>query len=130
MHTKIAVQRSRCVLGIVALACVLLTGTAVADEQKVVVRIPVSAKGLHLNDPAGARELYQRLNYAAYVACTRANRAGLAPSPDPRGCTEKALAAAVLSAHQPLLTQAYLAKHTVREALANGFELPAQMASK
>jgi UrcA family protein len=130
MHTKIAVQRSRCVLGIVALACVLLTGTAVADEQKVVVRIPVSAKGLHLNDPAGARELYQRLNYAAYVACTRADRVGLAPSPDPRGCAEKALAGAVRSANMLLLTQAYLETHTVREAIASGINLPPQMAAK
>jgi UrcA family protein len=130
MYTKTAALHVRCALAAAAVACALLTGVAVADQGNVVVGIPVSRQGLDLNDPAGARELYQRLNYAAYVACTRANRAGLAPSPDPRGCTEKALAAAVLSAHQPLLTQAYLAKHTVREALANGFELPAQMASK
>jgi UrcA family protein len=130
MYTKIAAQRTRCVLGPVALACVLLTGTAVADEKNVVVGIPVSGKGLDLNDPAGARELYLRLNNAAYVACTRANRVGLAPSPDPRGCSEKALAEAVRSANVPLLTQAYLATHTVREAMANGIKLPPQMAAK
>jgi hypothetical protein len=85
---------------------------------------------LNLNDPAGAREFYQRLNIAAYVACTRANRVGLAPSPDPRGCSEKALAEAVRSANVPLLTQAYLATHTVREAMASGIRLPPEMAAK
>jgi UrcA family protein len=130
MHTKIVVQRSRCVLGTVALACALLTGTAVADEHTVVVGIPVSGKGLHLSNPADARELYQRLNYAAYVACTRADRVGLAPSPDPRGCSEKALADAVRSANMPLLTQAYLETHTAREAMTSGIKLPPQMAAK
>jgi UrcA family protein len=130
MYSKTAAVRTRCTFAAAAVACALLTGTAVADEGNVVVGIPVSGQGLDLNDPAGARELYQRLAYAAYVACTRADRVGLAPSPDSRGCSEKALAAAVRSAHVPLLTQAYLAKHTIREALANGIELPTQMAAK
>jgi UrcA family protein len=130
MYTLTAALRTRCLLASVALACALLTGTAVADEHSVVVAIPVSGQGLNLNDPAGARELYQRLNYAAYVACTRSNRVGLAPSPDPKGCTEKALAAAIGSANAPLLTQAYLANHTVREAMAHGIVVPGQMASK
>jgi UrcA family protein len=130
MYTKTAALRARCTLATAALACALLTGTAGADEGTVVVGIPVNGQGLDLNDPAGARELYQRLDYAAYVACTRANRVGLAPSPDPRGCSQKALAAAVRSAHVPLLTQAYLARHTLREALANGIQLPPKMAAK
>lgn len=130
MYTKTAALRARCTLAATALGCALLTVSAVADEGKVVVRIPVNEQGLDLSDPAGARELYQRLDYAAYVACTRANRVGLAPSPDPRGCSERALAAAVRSAHLPLLTEAYLARHTLREALANGIQLPPQMAAK
>jgi UrcA family protein len=130
MYTQTAAQRARCLVGTVAVACALLTGTAVADEHQVAVGIAVSGQGLNLNNPAGARELYRRLNNAAYVACTRANRVGLAPSPDPQGCTDKALAEAVRSVNAPLLTQAYLTTHTVQEAIASGIKLPPQMAAK
>jgi UrcA family protein len=130
MYTRTAAQRTRCILGTVAVACALLTGTALADEHQVVVAIPVSGQGLNLNNPAGARELYRRLNDAAYLACTRTNRVGLAPSPDPQGCLAKALAQAVRSVNAPLVTQAYLATHTVHEAMVNGINLPPQMAAK
>ena len=67
MYTKTAAQRTRYTVATAVLACALLTGTAVADEHQVVVGIAVSGQGLDLNDPAGARELYERLSYAAYV---------------------------------------------------------------
>ena len=130
MYTQTAAQRTRCILGTVAIACALLTGTALADEHQVVVAIPVSGQGLNLNNPVGARELYRRLNDAAYLACTRTNRVGLAPSPDPQGCLAKALAQAVRSVNAPLVTQAYLATHTVHEDMVNGINLPPQMAAK
>src|ERR1700689_3083489 len=60
MYTQTAARRARCILGTVAVACALLTGTALADEHQVVVAIPVSGQGLNLNNPAGARELYRR----------------------------------------------------------------------
>jgi hypothetical protein len=42
----------------------------------------------------------------------------------------KAVAEAVRSVDAPLVTQAYLATHTVREAMAYGINLPPQMAAK
>jgi hypothetical protein len=57
-------------------------------------------------------------------------RVDLAPSPDPQGCYEKALGNAVRSAHLPLLTQAYLETHTLREAAARGIDLPVMIAAK
>jgi UrcA family protein len=130
MYTKTAAMSARCVLGAAALACTLFAGTGVAEDRKVIVAIQVNSQGLDLNQPAGAQKLYMRLKEAAYVACTRANRVGLAPSPDPVGCSEKALGDAIRTVNAPLLTQAYLATHTLREASARGIEVPAQIAAK
>jgi UrcA family protein len=109
---------ARRALGATAIAFALIAANAEAGGRDVTVGIAVNGRGLDLNQPAGARVLYQRLENAAYVACTRSNQVGLAPSSDPTGCTQKALANAIRSANVPLLTQAYLAKHTLREALA------------
>lgn len=130
MYSGIVATSTRSILAAVAIAGTLFAGSVAADDHKVIVAIPVNAHGLDLSQPAGAQQLYQRLEYAAYVACTRADRVGLAPSPDARGCSEKALANAVRSVNLPLLTQAYLGKHTLREALAHGIELPAELAAK
>jgi UrcA family protein len=130
MNTHLAPVQTRCVLAAAVAACTLFAGNVVAADRTVTVALRVDAHGLDLNQPAGARELYQRLENAAYVACTRANRVGLAPSTDPTGCQAKALAEAVRTTKVPMLTQAYLANHTLREAAARGIELPAQMAAK
>ncbi len=130
MYTRLLPVSARSKLAAIAIAGTLCAGTVAADDHKVIVAIPVNAQGLDLTKSAGAQALYQRLEYAAYVACTRANRVGLAPSPDVRGCSEKALANAVRAANTPLLTQAYLVKHTLREALARGIEVPAELAAK
>jgi len=127
MNIKTAVMSAWPVLGAIV-ACTLFAGNVAAKD--VTVAIQVSTRGLDLNQPAGAQRLYWRLQYAAQVACTRGNRVGLEPSSDPQGCREQALANAIRTARMPLLTQIYLATHTIREAAAHGIDVPVQMAAK
>jgi UrcA family protein len=130
MYTKTAVMSARWVLGAAAVACTLFAGNVAADDRTVAVAIHVSTQGLDLKQPAGAHEFYTRLQRAARVVCTHGDRVGLEPSPDPEGCYEKALGDAIRSANVPLLTQVYLATHTLREAAARGIDVPAQIAAK
>jgi len=130
MYTKTVVMSARWVLGAAAVACTLFAGNVAADDRTVTVAIHVSTQGLDLRQPAGAYEFYTRLQRAARVVCTHGDRVGLEPSPDPEGCYEKALGDAIRSANVPLLTQVYLATHTLREAAARGIDVPAQMAAK
>jgi UrcA family protein len=113
-----------------ALACTCLVGTVAATEHVVSVSVPVSSQGLDLSKPDDARTFYIRLQNAAWLVCTRGTRVGLEPSPDPKACYEKALGAAVRSSRTPLVTQLYLATHTLGEAAARGIQLPEQVASK
>jgi UrcA family protein len=89
-------------------ACVLFAGTVVGAEREITVDIHVSAHRLDISQPAGAQKLYQRLKYAAHLACTSANRVGLEPSPDTAGCYEKALGEAIRSVNAPLLTRSLI----------------------
>lgn len=131
MYTKLAVAGARLILGVAVVAGVLFAGNAaVAKDHNVTVAIHVSAKGLDLSQPAGAWTFYTRLENAAWVACTRGDRVNLVPVDDVRGCYEKALGEAISSAKVPMLTQIYLATHTLREAAARGINVPAQMAAK
>ena len=119
-----------------ALLCSLVSAAALADqaagpnEHEVTVAIQVSTRGFDLSQAAAAQKIYSRLQHAAWVACTSGNRVGLAPSPNPAGCRDKALADAIRSANSAPLTQIYLASHSLREAAAHGIDVPAQMASK
>jgi UrcA family protein len=128
MFTKTAVMSALPVLGAAVVACALFAGNVEANE--VTVAIQVNTRGLDLSQPAGAHEVYTRLQHAARVVCTHGMRVDLQPSPDPEGCYEKALGDAVRSAKVPLLTQAYLATHTLREAAARGIDIPVQIAAK
>jgi UrcA family protein len=128
MFTKTAVMSALPVLGAAVVACALFAGNVEAGE--VTVAIQVNTRGLDLSQPAGAHEVYTRLQHAARVVCTHGMRVDLQPSPDPEGCYEKALGDAVRSAKVPLLTQAYLATHTLREAAARGIDIPVQIAAK
>jgi len=133
MYTKTAVIRARSVLGAAIAACTCFAGDVAAEGRPVTVALRVSTQGIDLSQPAGARELYGRLKNAAWVVCTRANRVGLEPTPDPEACSEKALGEVILSAHMPLLTQVYLETHSLRQAAAHGIEVPvrpAQVAAK
>jgi UrcA family protein len=130
MYTKTAAMSARSVVGAAAVACTLFAGNVAAKDHEVTVAIHVSTQGLDLSQPAGAQKFYVRLKNAADDACTRGDRVGLAPSPYPKGCYEKALAGAIRSANVPLVTQIYLATHTLRDASARGIGVPAEMAAK
>ena len=127
---RTAVVSAGWVLGAAAVACTLFAGSVAAKDHVVIVAVHVSTQGLDLSQPAGAHELYRRLQRAARVACTDGNRVDLAPALDPEGCYEKALGDAIRSADLPLLTQVYLVTHTLGEAAARGIDVPAQMAAK
>ena len=130
MHTSSAVTGIRTLLGGVAVACALLTGNVAAKDKNVTVAIHVSNQGLDLSQPADAQTFYTRLTNAAWVACTRGDRVDLLPADDLRGCYEAALGTAVRSASIPMVTQIYLATHTLQEAAKHGIEAPAQVAAK
>jgi UrcA family protein len=128
MYPKTPVMTAWPILGAAMVAYTLFAGNVVAKE--VTVTYQVNAKGLDLRQPAGAQEYYARLKKAAWIVCTHGNRVDLQPSPDREGCYEKALGDAVRSANVPLLTQAYLQTHTLREAAAHGIDVPVQVAAK
>jgi UrcA family protein len=130
MSTKAALRHARSVLGAATLACALFAGNVAAKEHAVIVTIHVSTHGLDLSLSPGAHEFYARLQHAAWVACTHANRVDLAPSLNPQGCYEKALGDAIRSADVPLLTQVYLNSHSIQEAAARGIGVPPQTAAK
>jgi UrcA family protein len=130
MYTKTAVITAWPVLGAAVLACALFAGDVAAKDRESTVAYQVTTQGLDLRQPAGARELYSRLQHAAQVVCTHGMRVDLAPSPDPQGCYEKALGNAVRSANLPRLTLVYLATHTLQEAAARGIGVPEMIAAK
>jgi len=69
------------------------------------------------------------LQKAAYLACTHANVVGLEPVPNYYACYEEAMGNAVRSAHQPQLTNVYLAVHTPSEAAIHRIEVPLRLAT-
>ena len=111
-----------------AIACAFSAGNVSAKE--VTVSVQVSHKGLDLSKPADAQRFYTRLQNAAWLVCTRGTRADLLPSDDPIRCVQKALGDAVRASNKPLVTQIYLATHTLQEAAAHGIEVPATVAAK
>ncbi len=130
MYPKTTAISAWPVLGAAIAVCTLFAGSVAAEEEAVTVSIQVNTQGLDVSQPRGAQELYWRLEQAARVVCTHGNRVGLAPSPNPVACREKALADAIRGAHLTLLTQVYLASHTLREAAAHGIDVPVSVAAK
>ena len=120
MYSNFTLSRVNSILGVAVLACTIAAGEASADGHPVTVALKVSTRGLDLDTVAGANQLYSRLKNAAWIACTRANRVGLAPVANPDACTEQALGQAVRSADVSQLTQIYLETHTYREASTRG----------
>jgi UrcA family protein len=118
------------VLDAAVVACVLFAGEVAGKGHLVKVSLQVSARGLNLSKPAGARESYSRLKNAAWIVCTDANRLDLETSADPSACSEKAFGQAIRSANVPLLTQAYLQTHLPRDAAIYGLEVPVMIAAK
>lgn len=97
MNAKSAVINGKPFIYLAA-AFAMLSGALQAHE--VIVRIPVSAAGLDLTQPAGVRELYRRLRVAAGIACGDGNKVALEPVKNFGECYEQALGDAVRSANQ------------------------------
>jgi UrcA family protein len=130
MHRKTSFISALPALGAGIVACTIFAGSVSAKDQEFPVDYRVNARGLDLSQPAGAQELYSRLQHAAQVVCTHGMRVDLVPSADPKACYEQALGAAVKSANAKLVTQVYLASHTIQEASARGIDLPLRIAAK
>ena len=131
MNTKAPVFNTNHFICIALLAaCGVLSAPVQAKSHEVTVKITVSTAGLDLSQPAGAREVYARLQKAAGIACTHGMRVDLQPPASFAGCYEKALGEAVRSARRPQLTIVYLATHTPRDAATYGIEVPVQMAAE
>jgi UrcA family protein len=129
MYTKTASLRIASFLGAAA-GCALFAGTVPARDHIVTESYKVNTQGLDPSRPADAQTLYTRLGDAAWFVCVRGWRADLLPAVDRKGCYEKALGDAVRLTNRPLVTQIYLATHTLQEAAAHGIELPKQVAAK
>lgn len=138
MNTLLLNAKSSFVIAVVAACgalaavatCVGLSVPAQAESQEVTVKIPVSAAGLDLNQPAGARELYSRLRQAARTACKDGDRVGLEPAKNFTGCFEQALGEAIRAVNQPQLTLVYLKTHTSEDAATHGIVVPTLVAAK
>ena len=127
MDIKTAFMNAWLVFGAIV-ACTLFAGDVAAKE--VTVAIQVTTRGLDLSQPAGAHELYSRLQLAARIVCTHGMRVDLKPVPDENACYEKALGDAIRSVNLPLLTLVYLETHTLRQAAARGIDVPVMIAAK
>jgi UrcA family protein len=129
MYTNNVGMRARSAWVAVTLAGALIAGTVLAKDRNVTVALHVSAQGLDLSQPADAQRFYARLENAAWVVCTRADRVGLVPLDDPMGCAQKSLGEAIRSLNLPTLTQIYLATHTLQQAAASGINISLQAAA-
>jgi UrcA family protein len=129
MNTQLLNAKSLFSIAVVAV-CVALSGTVQAESHEVTVKIAVSAAGLDLNKPAGARELYSRLRQAARTACRDGDRVGLEPAENFVGCYEQALGESIRVANLPQLTLVYLQTHTSEDAATRGIVVPTLVAAK
>ena len=116
------------ICGAALAACAALASPVRSNE--VLVRISVDTAGLDLSQPVAAREAYRRIQRAARTACTSGNRVDLAPPASFIGCYERALGAAVGSAHQLQISIVYLESHTPRDAATYSIEVPVRMAAE
>jgi UrcA family protein len=129
MNARTTLFGTRAVLAVTALSCAF-AGTALAADHDVTVARPVSAEGLDLSQPKDARTYYERLANAAWVVCTRGDRADLLPADDRNACYEKALGNAVRVARVPLVTQLYLTTHTLADAARYRIQVPSEVAGR
>lgn len=130
MYAKAAVTSARLLVGAATVVCTLFAGNVAAKEKIVTVSVHVSAQGLDLTQLADAQTFYTRLENAAWLVCTRGTRVDLLPVDPLKSCYQKALGDAVHTSNKPMVTQIYLATHTLQEAAAHGIEVPAQLAAK
>jgi UrcA family protein len=131
MNIRAPVLNAKSLAYVAALAAsALLSGPIRAGERIVTVKVSVTTAGLDVGQPAGARELYARLQHAANVVCGNGMRVGLQTIGDFAGCVETALGEAVRSANLPQLTMVYLTTHTRQQATTRGIEVPVLVAAK
>jgi UrcA family protein len=131
MYTKSKVLTVRSMLSAAAAVGVFSIAGSVAAKDKIVTdSVRVSPAGLDLTQPPDARTFYTRLEDAAWIVCTRGTRVGLLPPENQFKCYQNALGEAVHASNKPLVTQIYLATHTLQEAAAHGIDVPAQVAAK
>ena len=115
----------------IVIAGSLIAGIAQAKDKTVIISKHVSKAGLDLSDRVDAQTLYRRLRWAADDVCSaRTMRVDVLPLDNSRGCFEKALGNAVRQVNAPLVTQAYLLTHTLRDASNWGIELPVELAKR
>jgi UrcA family protein len=129
MYGKAPITSVGLLLGAATVVGMLPGGNVAAKDKIVTVAIHVSAQGLDLSQPADAQTFYTRLQNAAWVACTRGDRVDLLPVDPLKSCYEQALGDGVRASNKRLVTQIYLATHTLQEAAAHGIEVPAQVAA-
>ena len=130
MYAKVAVRSARLLLGAATVVCMLFAANVSAKDKIVTESVKVSPQGLDLSRPADARTFYTRLENAAWIVCTRGTRVGLLPVDDQFKCYQNTLGDAVHASNKPLVTQIYLASHTLQEAAAHGINVPAQVAAQ
>jgi UrcA family protein len=130
MCRKTVVSSARPFLSAILAAGTLIAGSGEAKDSAVTVSIQVSTRGLDVEQPRGAQELYRRLQHAAHDVCSHGMRVDLAPPANPDTCYETALGNSIRSADLKLLTQVYLESHTSQEAAAHGIDVTVQLASK
>ena len=129
MYTKTASLRIASLLGVAA-GCALLAGNVCARDKIVTESYKVNTQGFDPSRPADAQTLYTRVSNAAWFVCVRGMCADLLPVDGRKSCYEKALGDAVRAINRPLITQMYLATHTLQDAAAHHLEMPEQVAAK
>jgi UrcA family protein len=117
-------------LGASTVVCALFAGNAAAEDKIVIDSVRITPQGLDLSRPADAQMFYTRLQNAAWIVCTRGTRLGLLPVDNQFECYQNSLGNAVHASNKPLVTQIYLATHTLQEAAAHGIDVPAQIVAK
>jgi UrcA family protein len=128
MYIKTPLSGASLVLGAAMVVCTFFAGDVSAKD--VTVAIQVTTQGLDSGQPAGARELYARIQHAARIVCTHGMRVDLKAVTNEDACFEKALGDAIRSVHLPLVTSVYLETHTLREAAARQIDVPVMTAAK
>jgi UrcA family protein len=104
---------TRAICGLAALAAVAVTAVGIADGVKsadlavVAPSVNVTYADLDLSQPAGARQLFQRLQRASKAVCGSADQMNLAAYMRWQSCYSEALQRAVLRVNAPELLALY-----------------------
>ena len=112
MSTRTRIQ-TRAVAGLAALAAVAVTALGIADgigtraPSTPAASVSVTYADLDLSQPAGAQQLYRRLQRASRTVCGSVDQANLAAYLRWQDCYSDALQRAVLRVNAPQLLALY-----------------------